>query len=340
VSKLAERSSQSTKEIEALVRESVKSVDEGVTVAESSQGSMEEIRDASQKVKDMIGGLSTAMRQQGSAIAELTAALANIREMSQSISTATGEQAINAKQVSKAVENVTELTQSAASAAEEMSSATEQLAAMAQDLQRSTTQFKIVQGTGDDDNGGSDGSRRHHGHDGNGHNGNGNGTHGGAPAAAVAAVPVAAQALPSPKASPTAPRELFSWSASLGVNVRKIDDQHKRLVAMINELYREMIQKKGLTAQRATIGDMVEYAATHFKEEETYMERFGFEGLAAHRGAHAAFVEKALALKTRSDSDGFILTMEVLEFLKGWLQTHIMGVDRQYMECFSKNGLR
>jgi methyl-accepting chemotaxis protein len=144
VSKLADRSASSTKEIEALIKESVKNVTKGVETANGSQMAMEQIRDASQKVKEMIAGLSESMTQQVTAVKELSKALENVSEMSQSISAATEEQTTNAKQVSKAVEAVNEVTQSAASAAEETSSATEQLATMAQDLQRVTAQFKIA----------------------------------------------------------------------------------------------------------------------------------------------------------------------------------------------------
>ena len=150
VSKLADRSSSSTKEIEGLIRESVKNVTRGVEIANGSQGAMEQIRGASQKVKDMIAELTDSMQQQVGAIKELAKALENVSEMSQSISAATEQQSANSKQVSKAVESVNELTQSAASSAEEMSSSTEQLSSMAQELQRMTAQFKIK---ADGDNG-------------------------------------------------------------------------------------------------------------------------------------------------------------------------------------------
>jgi methyl-accepting chemotaxis protein len=149
VSKLADRSSLSTKEIEGLIKESVRNVTRGVETAKGSQRAMEQIRVASQKVKEMIAGLSESMQQQVGAVQELSNALASISEMSQSISAATEEQTTNAKQVSKAVENVNEVTQSAASAAEEMSSATQQLAVLAQDLQRMTSQFKIGTAVGE-----------------------------------------------------------------------------------------------------------------------------------------------------------------------------------------------
>jgi methyl-accepting chemotaxis protein len=143
VSKLADRSSTSTKEIEVLIKESVKNVARGVEIANGSQGAMEQIRGASQKVKDMIVGLTDSMQQQVSAIKELAKALENVSEMSQSISAATEQQSVNSKQVSKAVESVNELTQSAASSAEEMSSSSEELSGMAQELQHMIEQFKI-----------------------------------------------------------------------------------------------------------------------------------------------------------------------------------------------------
>ena len=143
VSKLAERSSSSTKEIESLIRESVRNVTKGVETAKGSQVAMELIGTASQKVQEMIAGLSESMMQQVGAVKELSKALANVAEMSQSISAATEEQTTNAKQVSSAVENVNDVTQAAASAAEEMSASTEQLAQMAQELQRITAQFKV-----------------------------------------------------------------------------------------------------------------------------------------------------------------------------------------------------
>jgi len=143
VSKLAERSAASTKEISNLIRESVKNVSEGVKTAKMSQLAMEQIRAASQQVNETITELADSVGKQVSSITELSRALGNVTEMSQGISSATEEQTVSARQVSKAVETVNDLTQSAAAAASEMSNATEKLFVMAQDLNRLVAQFKI-----------------------------------------------------------------------------------------------------------------------------------------------------------------------------------------------------
>jgi len=149
VSKLADRSAYSTKEIEALIKESVKNVKDGVELAQESKTSMEHITEGAQKSSDMIADLSSALDQQVTANKELSKAINNINEMSQSISAATEEQSSNAKQTSKAIENVNDITQQAASASEQMASSTEELSGMAQQLQSLVAQFKVYEGEGE-----------------------------------------------------------------------------------------------------------------------------------------------------------------------------------------------
>jgi methyl-accepting chemotaxis protein len=143
VSKLAERSSASTKQIEALIKESTKNVAAGVKTAKGSQLAMETIRAASQQVSQTIKGLADSTRQQVQGIGELARTLQTVNEMSQVISAATEEQSNGARQVSKAVESVNMVTQSAAAAAEQMSASTDQLATMAQRLQQMSGRFTL-----------------------------------------------------------------------------------------------------------------------------------------------------------------------------------------------------
>jgi methyl-accepting chemotaxis protein len=144
VSKLADRSAASTKEIETLIKESMQRVSEGVATARGSQEAMERIRAASQQVNDMIQGVAHSMERQVVMTRGLAVALENMQEMSRSISAAAGEQSSHTKQVALAVENVSGITQSAAAAAEEMSTSTDQLAVMAQELQLLMEGFRIT----------------------------------------------------------------------------------------------------------------------------------------------------------------------------------------------------
>ncbi len=121
VSKLADRSASSTREIEALIQESLKNVTKGVEVARHALDSMNMIISGTQKTNQAVSQLSDRIESQVKAIASVTSSNKSINDMAQSISEATEEQTTNAKQVSDAVENVNNLTQEAASAASQMS---------------------------------------------------------------------------------------------------------------------------------------------------------------------------------------------------------------------------
>ncbi len=148
VGKLAERSSQASKEIEALIKQTLKQVGSGVGLAEESGRSMEQIIGGAQRSTGMVDELQKSIGQQIGAIQAMAKAIEELRAMSQSIGAATGEQTTNAKQVAKAVESVNEITQQAASASEEMASSTEELASMAAQLQGVVARFRLDDGDG------------------------------------------------------------------------------------------------------------------------------------------------------------------------------------------------
>jgi len=131
----------------------------------------------------------------------------------------------------------------------------------------------------------------------------------------------------------------IEWNDTLSVQIREIDAQHKKLIDSINRLHQAMLEQKGKDLQKEIIGEMCDYAASHFALEERYMERFNYAASEEHRREHALFTQEAAELKARADRGGLILTVEILSFLRDWLKNHILGTDMKYVEHFRQHGL-
>jgi hemerythrin len=132
----------------------------------------------------------------------------------------------------------------------------------------------------------------------------------------------------------------IQWQDDFSVKVKEIDDQHKTLIQMINSLHEAMLVHKARDLQKQTINGMADYAVKHFALEEKYMKQFGYAGYQKHKSEHDQFTAKALDLKERMDKTGFVLTLEIINFLRDWLRDHILKVDKAYSAEFSRHGLR
>jgi hemerythrin len=131
----------------------------------------------------------------------------------------------------------------------------------------------------------------------------------------------------------------FAWEDRFAVNVKEIDQQHKTLVNLLNTLYEAMVANKGRAVHNEIIYNMVEYARVHFETEERYMRRADYPEYPSHKAEHEKFTAKALDLKERADNEAFILTLEIMNFLKEWLQNHILVSDSRYSGHFQAYGI-
>jgi len=127
-------------------------------------------------------------------------------------------------------------------------------------------------------------------------------------------------------------RPLMEWSDKLSVGVAQIDNEHKRLLALLNELNRALESGTGLGALSGVLDGLVHYAAYHFTHEEDQFLRSGYPAYDAHRLQHQALTARVKEIYGEFQSGGeeAELPGEVLEFLKNWLYHHIMESDRDF----------
>jgi hemerythrin len=85
---------------------------------------------------------------------------------------------------------------------------------------------------------------------------------------------------------------LIEWNADLSVGVGEIDEQHKKLIGLINSLNDAMASGKGKDILKGILDGMVNYTSMHFKTEEKYMDEFQYGETFHHKTEHKNFVKK------------------------------------------------
>ena len=133
--------------------------------------------------------------------------------------------------------------------------------------------------------------------------------------------------------------KVVEWSDELSVGIQEIDEQHKYLVGLVNELNEALITRGGTDAVRETFDRLIEYTRTHFVVEESLMRILGYPDYENHKHSHEQLLGQVLAFKERFETEHRVHRRELMEFLKQWLTQHIMKEDVLYSEHFLRRGV-
>jgi len=125
--------------------------------------------------------------------------------------------------------------------------------------------------------------------------------------------------------------DYIEWDDDFSVSVPLMDEQHKKLITMINDLFQRCVS--GNTSTNLTfamaVKDAAEYAKAHFRIEEEYLEKIGYPGLADQKREHATFMAEVLATFEKYKK-GEAMPLHLVNFLKKWLLNHIAVSDKKY----------
>jgi len=133
----------------------------------------------------------------------------------------------------------------------------------------------------------------------------------------------------------------FDWSESLNVGIESINEQHKKLVAMVNELHDASQQGKAADVLGKTLDGLVDYTKNHFAYEEKLFTETGYADAATHKAEHDKLTATVLSVQEKYKAGaGGSLSGEVMDFLKSWLVNHIQGTDMKYGPHFQAKGVK
>jgi hemerythrin-like metal-binding protein len=134
-------------------------------------------------------------------------------------------------------------------------------------------------------------------------------------------------------------REELVWEEDYSVNVKEIDEQHKHLFVIINQLVDVIndVPREGTILP--IVNEIIAYKAAHFGTEDKYFHQFNFEGTLEHEKVHQGFGQKIKELQAANEGDVIALAFDLVDFLEDWLIGHLMNMDKKYIKCFNEHGL-
>jgi hemerythrin len=133
----------------------------------------------------------------------------------------------------------------------------------------------------------------------------------------------------------------MEWDKSYSVGVAIFDDEHKKLIAIINDLYDAIAAGADRIALRSIADRLIEYAIMHLQHEELYFNDWAYPDAEKHTAMHNAMKQLVFSYRARiEEGDPPELAREMLEYLRNWLTQHIMVEDRKYGEFLCSKGLR
>jgi hemerythrin len=131
-------------------------------------------------------------------------------------------------------------------------------------------------------------------------------------------------------------KDMVAWSPTYSVGVALIDNQHKGLLKLTNDLYNHCIGDPESEREyfKSVIHEAVNYVKIHFATEEKIMLRTAFPGYVEHKKEHDSFVLSILEHVKNYDEHKTMTLIAFTHYLKNWILTHIAVSDKQYFMYF------
>lgn len=133
---------------------------------------------------------------------------------------------------------------------------------------------------------------------------------------------------------------LITWNDSYSVQVKQFDEQHKKLIDMVNELHESMKVGKGKETLEKILKGLVQYTEMHFSSEERMMKQLNYPEYEKHKKEHNQLVLQVMDIQKKYHDGTAVLTQAVMNFLKDWLRNHIQGEDKGYGPFFNSKGMK
>lgn len=126
----------------------------------------------------------------------------------------------------------------------------------------------------------------------------------------------------------------INWSDELSVGIEEIDEQHKILVNLVNQMHDAIDKDHASETVPLILNELIEYTRIHFVVEESLMRILNYPGYSVHHDQHQGLIKNIIELQKKTTTGKTSTNFELMQFLKTWLTRHIMEEDMLYSGFF------
>ena len=130
------------------------------------------------------------------------------------------------------------------------------------------------------------------------------------------------------------------WTSGMSVDVKLLDNDHKKLAILINDLHDGVMTGCARESLERIFDELVAYSRLHFAHEEQFLVEAGYSGAAAHKQEHEHNIEQVIVMQARFRSRTELADdLEVLNQLKDWLVNHVQDSDQEFVAHLKATGV-
>jgi hemerythrin len=127
---------------------------------------------------------------------------------------------------------------------------------------------------------------------------------------------------------------LMEWDINFSTGIATIDQQHKKIIELINQLYEGLKLGKDKVLIEELMKELSEHARVHFKTEEDLFIKFKYILTLEHTVEHRRF-SFIVMMFNQDYLDGKIIhPLQIIDFLTVWFIDHIVIQDHAYAPYF------
>lgn len=122
---------------------------------------------------------------------------------------------------------------------------------------------------------------------------------------------------------------MFTFDTSIQVGNRVIDEEHKKLIAAINDMLAACVRGGAEQAADQAMRFMESYIETHFSHEEALQRQYGYPDYERHRQLHEGYKKtvRELGEEYRRVGATPVMLNKLSNSIGGWLINHIKRED-------------